>query len=171
MGNPFPSISRGITVLLCTGMCDPNDCVDANQKSQASITCLDLQVQALLDQHRAAQAGGQPCCAGLLHRWSAAAETEEKTALAADAAGSGTGLREGRCGGGGSRGAPGCGEASPSATLVISDSPALHGVIEAEAVATSLWLHAVALVVQVGGTNASLQGQLPPYSPAARAST
>ena len=38
-----------------------------------------------------------------------------------------------------------------SASLVVSDSPAAHGVVEAEAVATSLWLHAAALLLQVRG--------------------
>ena len=105
----------------------------------------------LLEQHGAAAARGWPSCAGLLHPASAAVQIRgEAVFLAVDAADSGG---SGQPDGGGVDGRTSGREEEEhhSASLVVSDSPAARGVVEAEAVATSLWLHAVALLLQVRG--------------------
>ena len=107
----------------------------------------------MLEQHRAAAAIGRPSCAGLLHPASAAVQIKGVGAvfLAVDAADSG-GTRQPDGGGVDGRTAAGREEEEQhSASLVVSDSTAAHGVVEAEAVATSLWLHAAALLLQVRG--------------------
>ena len=109
-------------------------------------------MQALLEQHRAAAAIGRPSCAGLLHPASAAVQIKGVGAvfLAVDVADSG-GTRQPDGGRVGGRTSGREEEEQHSASLVVSDSTAAHGVVEAEAVATSLWLHAAALLLQVRG--------------------